>query len=122
MTITSSGQPIDKQLVLAKAFFKVTEQLNFTQTQIATILGISEQATNKLKLECQIDPTSQQGAIALSIIHLFKSLYILSGSDLDWIRHFLNSNNQVIGGIPIKKIETPQGLAKVIQFIETIKH
>ena len=72
MTTTSSRQPIDKQLVLAKAFFNVTEQLNFTQTQIATILGISESAISQLKIEFKIDPTSQQGEIALSIIRLFK--------------------------------------------------
>ena len=120
MTTTSSRQPIDKQLVLAKAFFNVTEQLNFTQTQIATILGISESAISQLKIACKIDTTSQQGEIALSIIRLFKLLDSLSGGDLDWIRHFLNSKNQVTGGVPIKQIETACGLVSIFQFIEAI--
>lgn len=111
---TSSEQTLNNKTILAKAFFNASEQLNLSQTQLAVILGISEPAINKLRSECQIDPLSQQGERALSVIRLFKSLYDLSGGDRDWIQQFLNTKNRVTGGIPLKQIETAHGLVAVL--------
>lgn len=119
---TPSGQSLDNKTILAKAFFNASEQLNLSQTQLAVILGISEPAINKLRSEYQIDPFSQQGERALSVIRLFKALYDLSGGDQEWIQQFLNTKNRVTGGIPLKQIETAHGLVAVLQFVETIQH
>jgi len=118
---TSSVQSIDKKIVLAKAFFNTGKQFNFTQTQLATILGISEPTINILGTELGIDPASKQGEIALLFINLFSALYDLSGGDSDWIQHFLKSKNRVTGGVPMEQIETVRGLVSVLQFVEAIR-
>jgi len=110
---TSSVQSIDKKIVLAKAFFNTGKQFNFTQTQLATILGISEPTINRLGTELGIDPASKQGEIALLFISLFSALYDLTGGDSDWIQHFLKSKNRVTGGVPMEQIETVRGLTPV---------
>lgn len=117
----SSVQPINKRIVLAKAFFNTGKQFNFTQTQLATILGISEQTINSLEIQFGIDPASKQGEIALLFINLFSALYDLTGGDSDWIQHFLKSKNLVTGGIPMEQIETVRGLVSVLQFVEAIR-
>lgn len=37
-----SKQPVSKNEILANAFFKIAEQFNLTEDQIATIFGISQ--------------------------------------------------------------------------------
>lgn len=118
---TSSVQPLDKKIVLAKAFFNTGKQFNFTQTQLATILGISEKTINRLGTQFGIDPTSKQGEIALLFINLFSALYDLTGGDSDWVQHFLKSKNRVTGGVPMEQIETVRGLVSVLQFVEAIR-
>lgn len=118
---TSSVQSVDKKIVLAKAFFNTGKQFNFTQTQLATILGTSEPTINKLGTELGIDPASKQGEIALLFINLFSALYDLTGGDSDWIQHFLKSKNRVTGGVPMEQIETVRGLVSVLQFVEAIR-
>ena len=118
---TSSVQPLDKKIVLAKAFFNTGKQFNFTQTQLATILGISEQTINRFGTQFGIDPTSKQGEIALLFINLFSALYDLTGGDSDWVQHFLKSKNRVTGGVPMEQIETVHGLVSVLQFVEAIR-
>lgn len=117
----SSVQSIDKKIVLAKAFFNMGKQFNFTQTQLATILGISEPTINRLGTQLGIDPTSKQGEIALLFINLFSALYDLTGGDSDWIQHFLKSKNRVTGGVPMEQIENVRGLVSVLQFVEAIR-
>lgn len=118
---TSSVQSIDKKIVLAKAFFNTGKQFNITQTQLATILGISEPTINRLGTELGIDPASKQGEIALLFISLFSALYDLTGGDSDWIQHFLKSKNRVTGGVPMEQIETVRGLVSVLQFVEAVR-
>ncbi|QTD65691.1 MULTISPECIES: antitoxin Xre-like helix-turn-helix domain-containing protein [Acinetobacter] len=121
MNTPSSRQSLDQKRILAKAFFKASEQLNLSQTQLAMILGISELEIHKLRSEGQLDPFSQQGERALLIIRLFKALYNLSGGDQETIQLFLSSRNQVTGGIPLEQIETMNGLVACLQFVELIQ-
>ncbi len=56
MAITSSKKIIDKQLILAKAFFNTGEQLNLSLTQLAAILNISEAKIKDCQRHSKIDP------------------------------------------------------------------
>lgn len=118
---TSSIQSIDKKIVLAKALFNVGQQLNLTQTQLATILGISESKLDRLRTQLKIDPISKHGELAVLLVHLFKRLHDLSGGDFDWIQYFLKTKNRVTGGVPIEQIETVRGLISVLNFVEAIR-
>ena len=118
---TSSGKSIDNKIVLAKALFNIGQQLNLTQTQLASILGISKSKLSRFRTQLKIDPTSKQGELALLLINLFKALHDLSGGDPDWIQHFLKSKNRVTGGVPMEQIETVRGLVSVVQFVEAIR-
>ena len=121
MNTPSSRQSLDQKRILAKAFFKASEQLNLSQTQLAMILGISELEIHKLRSERQLDPFSQQGEKALLIIRLFKALYNLSGGDQKTIQLFLSTRNRMTGGIPLEQIGTMHGLVACLQFVELIQ-
>lgn len=117
-----SEQIIDKKTVLAKAFFNAAKKIDLSQAQLAAILGVSLPTISRLKTKLKLDPNSKQGELALLLIKLYIVLYDLNGGDLDWIHHFLNSKNQVTGGIPIRQIETARGLVLVLQFVEAIRN
>lgn len=114
-------QPLDKKVVLAKAVLNAAEQLDLKQAQLAAILGVHRTAISRLKNNPELDPASKQGELALLLIRLYRALYALTGGDLDWMRHFMNTSNIVTAGIPVKQIESVSGLVTVLQFVDAIR-
>lgn len=95
--------------------------MGLKQAQLAAVLGVHRTAISRLKQTLDLDPASKQGELALLLIRLARALYALTGGDLDWMRHFMNSPNQVTGGIPVQQIESIQGLFSVLQFVDAIR-
>lgn len=114
-------QPVDKKVVLAKAVLNVATQLDLKQAQLAAILGVHRTAISRLKGNPELDPSSKQGEIALLLIRISRALYALTGGDIEWMRHFMNTPNRVTGGIPVKQIESISGLVAVLQFVDAIR-
>lgn len=69
----------------------------------------------------ELDPTSKQGELALTLIHITISLGALTGRDTAWMQHFMKSPNKLIGSIPIEQIHNPQGLASILQLVEGLR-
>ena len=69
----------------------------------------------------ELDPTSKQGEIALTLIRITTSLDALTGGDTAWMQHFMKSPNKLMSGIPIEQIQNPQGLASVLQLVEGLR-
>ena len=107
--------------VLAKAVLKAAEQLGLKQAELASVLGIHRTAVSRLKQNPSLDPGSKQGELALLLLRIARALFALTGGDQDWIRHFMRTHNTVTGGVPAKQIETIQGIATVLQFVDAIR-
>jgi hypothetical protein len=59
----------------------------------------------------ELDPTSKQGEIALTLISITTtSLDALTGGDTAWMQHFIKSPNKLLSGIPIEQIQEPSGI------------
>lgn len=107
--------------VLAKAVLKAAEQLGLKQIELASVLGMHRTAVSRLKQNPSLDPASKQGELALLLLRIARALFALTGGDQDWIRHFMRTHNTVTGGVPAKQIETIQGIATVLQFVDAIR-
>jgi hypothetical protein len=116
----SSKWTSEQRTVLVKALFKASTQLHLNETQLATILGIDPIALSKLKADPNLDHSSRLDEASVLLISLVKSLYSLTGGDADWIQHFMNTPNQLTGGIPVHQIETIEGLKLVLNSIKLI--
>ncbi len=114
-------QSVDKKVVLAKAVLNAAEQLDLKQAQLAAILGGHRTAISRLKSNPELDPASKQGELALLLIRIYRALYALTGGDVDWMRHFMNTPNRVTGGVPVQQIESISGLVSVLQFVDAIR-
>lgn len=108
----------DKNSVLAKAFQNSAERLGMTLGQMATTLRISpgELTVN----EFGIDPYSEQGKRALSLVRIYIALEMLNGGDVEMIHHFMHNKNLLTGGIPVEQVQHPEGLVQVLEFVEAI--
>jgi transcriptional regulator with XRE-family HTH domain len=120
MTALEQVKP-DPDTVLAKAVLSAADQLGLKQAELASVLGIHRTAVSRLKQSLSLDPHSKQGELALLLVRMARALFALTGGDKDWIHHFMRTPNKLTGGIPVKQIETIQGLMEVLQFVDAIR-
>ncbi len=107
--------------VLAKAVLNAATELGLKQADLAAVLGLHRTAVSRLKRNPTLDPESKQGELALMLIRLARALFALTGGDEAWIRHFMQTPNNVTGGVPAEQIKTVQGLVTVLQFVDAIR-
>ncbi len=74
-----------------------------------------------LKHSQSLDPASKQGEIALLIVRIVRALFVLTGGDKEWIKHFMHTHNNITGNVPAKQIQSIQGLMTVVQFVDAIR-
>lgn len=108
-------------LVLAKALLNAAQQLGLNQAELAQVLGVHRTAISRLKQQLSLDPSSKQGELALLLIRLARALFAVTGGDPVWMRHFMQSPNQITGQIPAQQIHSIQGLVTVVQFLDAIR-
>lgn len=114
-----TSEKIAKQKkVLAKAVLSSAKQLGLTQDQLVIVLNL-DSVKNLTSLE--LDPTSKQGEIALTLIRITTSLDALAGGDTTWMQHFMKSSNKLTNGIPVEQIQNAQGLFSVLQLLEGLR-
>lgn len=115
-------QPPDKKVILAKAILNAAVQLDLKSAQLARILYVHHTAINQLKRNPVLNPASQQGERALLLLRIYSVLYALTGGDMDWMRHFMNTSNALTGGVPAEQLESINGLHTVLQYVEGIQN
>lgn len=104
---------MDDKVVLSKAVLHAAEKLGLTTDQLALILNIDS-------INLTLDPDSKPGKKALLLIQIFQLLDALNGGDLEWIQHFMCSQNQITGGVPIEQIQNETGLVKVQECLQVL--
>lgn len=107
--------------VLAKALLNAAQELGLKQDELGSVIGLHRTGIGRLKKNLSLDPTSKQGELALLLIRAARALYAVSGGDKDWIRHFMRSQNRMTGGIPAEQMQSVQGLARVVQYLDAIR-
>lgn len=107
--------------VLAKAVLRAADQLGLRQAQLAAVLGLHRTAVSRMKSAQSLDPGSKQGELALLLIRTARALFALTGGDLQWMRHFMQTPNHLTGGIPSEQITTIQGLMTVLRFVDAMR-
>ncbi|WP_180050925.1 DUF2384 domain-containing protein [Acinetobacter sp. YH12105] len=115
---TTSEKTAKKKMILAKVVLAAAERLGLAQDQLALILSID---SVKTLTSLELDPTSKQGEIALTLIRITTSLDALTDGDTAWMQHFMKSPNKLMNGILIEQIQNSQGLASVLQLVEGLR-
>ena len=109
---------MNNKLVLSKTVLRVAEHLCLTLDQLAVILDIEKSSINQLDMT--LDPDTKPGQKALLLIQIFQLLDALNGKEIQWIRHFMGSQNHLTGGVPIEQIQNETGLVKVKECLQAL--
>lgn len=116
--MTAISRPrVDPARVLAKALTNVGKDLGLTQTWISAVVGKERSAINR----GGIDPDSKSGELALLLIRVYRSLFVLVGGDAANMRHWMHTANAHTGGVPAEQIRSVQGLLRVLEYLDAMR-
>ncbi|WP_457299870.1 MbcA/ParS/Xre antitoxin family protein [Phyllobacterium sp. P5_D12] len=120
----TTAQPIidtpSKTAVVSKALLRSAELLGLTARELSTVVGLSEPSISRLKRsESSGGPlTGKSYELALLFIRLYRSLDAIVGGDDSVARQWMRTDNTMLGGKPLNRIKTIDGLAHVLAYLD----
>jgi len=107
----------EESAVLGQATLEATKWLGVPQNALQTIVGKHPSNIRRYGL----DPATKPGELALLLIRLYRSLYVLVGGDAEQMRHWMHTPNRDTGGVPAEQIRTVTGLAEVVAYLDAMR-
>ncbi|MBZ9653958.1 MbcA/ParS/Xre antitoxin family protein [Phyllobacterium lublinensis] len=108
-----------KTAVVSKALLRSSELLGLTAKELSTIVGLSEPSISRLKRSESGGPlTGKSYELALLFIRLYRSLDAIVGGDDTVARQWIRTDNTMLGGKPLNRIKTIDGLAHVLAYLD----
>lgn len=112
------SNPTDAPTALAKSALRASRLLGLADTALAGALGLNEIEIAQLILGTRsLDPVSAQGQLALQLVRVYIALVALVGSDDRQLHRWMRSHNTALGLTPEKRIQTPEGLATTVSYL-----
>ena len=104
---------------LSKAIVRAADYLGLNQKRTAAIIGFSESTASRLwRQDFQFDSSrNKEWERAILFFRLFRSLDSILG-DQESARKWLVVRNNALGGIPLDRIETTEGLVDVVRYLD----
>lgn len=112
----SKSSDITEPGVLAEALLNAGKALGLSKSEISNVIGLDLTANIE-----EIEPDSQAGAHAIKLIRCYFSLLSLTGGRVEDLQHWMHTENTGTGGIPLKQIETEDGLNLVLGYLEAMR-
>jgi uncharacterized protein (DUF2384 family) len=110
---------LDSALV-TNAATRAADKLGINGKALARVIGVSEATVSRIKhSKHALAADSKPFQLAVLLVRLYRSLDALIGGDEAAARTWMMSTNAVLGGAPIKLIQSVSGLMNVIQYLDT---
>lgn len=119
-SVRPSGRP-EPAMVLAKAVLSAAGRLGLRNRQLAAVIGSSEASVSRLQTGRGLDPETKEGELALLFLRLYRSLDALVGGDEQQAQAWLTADNDHLGGIPVERMRTVEGLVDVVQYLDAMR-
>ena len=107
--------------VLAKAVLSAADRLGLRQRELAAVLGESEASISRLQRGRGVGPASKEGELALLFLRVYRSLDALMGGDDARSRAWLHAANSHVGGVPVERLTSVEGLVDVVQYLDAVR-
>jgi len=108
----------NRKTVAAKALLRAAGLLGMTAKELAPVVGLSEASISRLKRGDESALAGKPYELALLFIRLYRSLDALTGGDDSVSRSWLRADNLALGGIPVERIATIDGLVHVLAYLD----
>lgn len=110
----------ERRKTLIKAVINAAEILDLSDDEFYKILKIKKSSRVQLNNLNFHNPISFDEEKAILFVSIFNLLHKLSGGDVDAMCYFMRSFNYLTEDIPVKQIESSDGLAKVYNVLGNI--
>jgi len=114
---TQTAKKPDASSTLTKALLNAGKVLGLTQEDLGRIVGRDRTAFHRSGL----DPESKSGELALLLIRVYRSLYVLVGGQKADLRHWMHTENRHTGGVPADQVKTVPGLIRVVEYLDAMR-
>jgi hypothetical protein len=104
--------------VVAKALIRAADFLDISGKDLAVIIGLSEASLSRLKRGGDGVLTGKPYELALLFIRVYRSLDAIMGGDDAAASAWLRAENTALGGKPLERIKTIDGLAHVLAYLD----
>jgi len=117
--VTAIGveEEVGDRQVLGKALFNAARALGISKADAAQIVGRDRTGISR----DGIDPKSKAGELALMLVRVYQGLYAVVGGDSVNMQHWVSTPNSIFGKAPREMMETCEGLARVVMYIDAIR-
>jgi hypothetical protein len=115
------ARSLDPAEVLAKAVLSAAQRLGLRSRQLAQVIGSSEASVSRLSRQRGLDSESKEGELALLFIRVYRSLDALVGGDDAKAREWIGASNAHLGGVPMERMKTVEGLVDVVQYLDAMR-
>ncbi|PRD43478.1 transcriptional regulator, XRE family protein [Phyllobacterium phragmitis] len=109
----------DRTSVIAKALIRAADLLGVSGKELAAIVGLSEATLSRLRRsDGKAALAGKPYELALLFIRLYRSLDAIMGGDDATAGQWLRADNTALGGKPLERIKTIDGLAHVLAYLD----
>ena len=112
----------DAGRTLSKAVVRAANLLNFNQSALADIIGLSPASVSRLHSGAYVlDPSrKKEWELALLFVRMFRSLDAILGHD-EQARQWLEGENLALNGRPAELVRKAEGLICVIHYLDAYR-
>ncbi len=115
----NGAQSDERERIVTSALCKAVQKLEFTQTELAHILGVSKSTASRIMKGTHILKEDQKDyEIAVIFLRIFRSLDAITGGEdrvnVDWMRN----ENTALSGVPAAMVKNLTGLMNVVAYLD----
>lgn len=103
--------------VLGTATLRVAERIGLSRAELAEVVGRDRSSISRNG----IDPDSKAGELATWLIRCYRSLAVMVDDDEASIRHWMETPNHHVGGVPRERLKSVGGLIGVGEYLDAIR-
>jgi hypothetical protein len=107
----------DPAATLTKALLNAGRELGLSQADLGAVVGRNRTSLHRHG----VDPNGKTGELALLLIRIYRSLYVLVGGERDDLAHWMHNENRHTGGIPAEQVKTVSGLVRVVEYLDAMR-
>jgi hypothetical protein len=108
--------------ILSSAVVRAAGYWDINNKNLAKICGLSESSVSRLKNGLyELEEHSKEGELSILFLRIFRGLDAYLGGHEENQKAWLYSYNKALGGVPAELMQTVEGLAAVLRYVDYIR-
>jgi len=104
--------------ILATAFLNAGKELGLSRSVLAEIIDRDRSSIGR----GGINPNTNSGKLALMLIRIYRSLFVLMVGDSAQMKHWMRTPNLHTGGVPADQVRSStQDLVKIVGYLDAMR-